>query len=121
MKLGSYVVSVVVLALLLSTVAFARSKNKDKGTLDLAETAQVGSTQLQPGHYKVEWNEEAGNKVGINILRHGKTVATANGTVKDMKEASPYDSVTTKAISNNKKEIVEIDFSGRKDALVLGS
>jgi hypothetical protein len=54
-------VSMIACALLLSTLAFARDQHQ--GKMDLMETVQLGSTQLQPGHYKVEWQPEQGNSV----------------------------------------------------------
>jgi hypothetical protein len=115
-------VSLAVLAMftaVLTTVTFAASK-KDAGNFTLSDTVRVGSTQLSPGQYKAEWKEETGNTVKVDILEHGKTVATAEGKLKNLQEPAPYDAVVIKPLTNNAKEISEIDFSNRKQALVLG-
>jgi hypothetical protein len=103
-------------AFTLSTVAFAKTKNE--GSFDLTQTATVGSTQLQPGHYKVEWTGTSGT-VNVDIMRNGKTIATAEGTLKELASRPPYSSVTLKASTNHRNRIEEIDFSNSKDALVL--
>jgi hypothetical protein len=103
-------------ALFLSTGAFAKAKNE--GSFDLARPATVGSTQLQPGHYKAEWTGTNGI-VNVDIVQHGKTIASTKGTLKELASKAPYSSVTLKASSNNRSRIQEIDFNNRKEALVL--
>lgn len=112
-------ISMIACALLLSALAFA--KDAHQGTMDLTETVQFGSAQLQPGHYKVEWQPEQGNSVKVEVLRHGMTVATTQAKLKDLQQPSPYDAVTTKTTHQNGQKIEEIDFSNRKEALVMGS
>ena len=114
-------VSVIACALLLSTLAFA--KDKHQGKMDLTQAAKIGSTQLQPGHYKLEWQPEQGNSVRLEVLQGKKTVVTTQAKLKDLPLPAPYDAVAMEPISQNKNEqkIDEIDFSNRKEALVLGS
>jgi hypothetical protein len=107
-----------ILTLALTTVTFAASKNQ--GNFTLADEARVGSTNLLPGDYKAEWTEEAGGAVKVEILQHGKTVATAEGKLKDLGRPSPYNAVTTERLSDNSKAIGEIDFSNREQALAFG-
>lgn len=61
--------------LLLPASTFARDKNE--GNLKLSETVRVGSTQLEAGNYKVQWNG-AGPNVNVDILQNKKTVATTS-------------------------------------------
>jgi hypothetical protein len=112
-------VSVIACALLLSTLALA--KDKHEGKMNLTEVAKIGSTQLQPGHYKLEWQPEQGNSVRLEVLQHGKTVVTTQAKLKDLPQPSPYDSVAMKRTSQNQQKIEEVDFSNRKEALILGS
>ena len=53
MQSFTYLGLLVSIALFLSLGAFA--KNVNSGSFDLAQTAKVGSTALQPGNYKAEW------------------------------------------------------------------
>lgn len=105
--------------LLLSTGAFAKTKNE--GSFDLSQAAIVGSTQLQPGHYKAEWTDTNGTNgtVKVVIVQHGKTIASTKATVKELASKSPYSAVTLEPSSNHRNRIQEIDFNNRKDALVL--
>jgi hypothetical protein len=105
-------------ALALGTLSFAASKNQ--GNFTLPATTRIGSTDLRAGQYRAEWKEETGGAVKVDILQHGKTVATAEGKLKDLPAPAPYDAVITKPLGDNAKAIDEIDFSNRKQALVLG-
>jgi len=107
---------VVSIALLLSLGAFA--KNENSGSFDLEQPAKVGSTVLQPGHYKAEWTGPE-NAVKVSILRNGKTVATAEGSIKELPSKSQQDSVTLKTLPDNSTLVDEIDFNNRTEALQL--
>lgn len=116
MRTAGFFAFLLALTLTLSVGAFA--KVKDQGSFDLTQPATVGSTQLQPGHYKAEWTGTSG-AVYIDIMQHGKTIATTKGTLKELTNKSPYGAVTLRPTSNHSDRIEEIDFSNRKDALIL--
>jgi major membrane immunogen (membrane-anchored lipoprotein) len=116
MKVVRYLSSFAIVMLVLSVGAFA--KDDHSGGFTLFETVRVGSTELGPGQYKAQWTGTA-NDVKINILRDGKTVATTQGTIKNLGQPSPYDAVTTKTLQDNSKALDEIDFNKKSDALVL--
>jgi hypothetical protein len=118
MKTLARLTSLATLTIALTTVTFAASKNQ--GNFTLADTARVGSTVLRPGDYKAEWTEETGGAVKVEILQHGKTVATAEGKLKDLGKPSPYNAVVTEQLSDNATAIDEIDFNNREQALVFG-
>jgi hypothetical protein len=107
-----------ILTVALTTVTFAANKNQ--GNFTLAGSARVGSTELPAGDYKAQWQEESGGAVKVDFLQNGKTVASAEGKLKDLQAPSPYTAVTTKSLSDNAQEIDEIDFNNRKQALVFG-
>lgn len=104
------------MAFVLSLTAFAKDTQSGKFTLD--SPTQVGSTQLSPGTYKAEWSGPA-NAVKVDIMHHGKTVATTEGQIKDLQRPSRYNAVTVVPMTNNpqEKEVREIDFSNRSEAL----
>jgi len=118
MKSLKHIAPCIMLTLALSTVVFARNKNE--GSLTLVETVSIGSTQLQPGQYKAEWKAESGNAVKIDILQHGKTVASVKGTLKEVPQPFPQDAISTKPLGDNARAIEEIDFANRKEALLIG-
>ena len=101
-------------ALILSVGAFAKDSNS--GNFDLTQTARIGSTMLQPGHYKAEWTGPS-NALQVSITEHGKTVATTQGRLKELPSKSPYTAVAIR--TNKDQRLDEIDFSGSMDALVL--
>jgi len=105
-----------VVALALSLPAFAKDTNT--GSFDLAQTAHVGSTVLQPGHYKAEWTGP-NTALHVTIEHNGKTVATAQGHLKQLASKAPYDAVTVRTLKNNTTRVDEIDFNNRTEALVL--
>lgn len=116
MKITQYFAAFAILTLALSVGAFA--KDNHSGNFTVFETVRVGSTELEPGHYKAEWTGSASD-VKIDILQNGKTVATTQGTLKNLDQPSPYDAVTTKTLQDNTKVVDEIDFNNRSEALVL--
>ncbi|MGA7401492.1 MAG: hypothetical protein WCC99_15995 [Candidatus Sulfotelmatobacter sp.] len=116
MKFVQCFASFTVIAVVLSVSAFA--KDSHSGNFTLADTVQVGSTRLAPGTYKAEWDGPA-NDVKINIMSHGKTIATTEGKIKDLQKPAPYDAVAIKTLQNNAKALDEIEFNNRSEALVL--
>ena len=117
MKHVQYMGLLGIMAFAVSFPAFAKDAHSGNFTLD--DFAQVGSTQLAPGHYKAEWSGPA-DALKIEIVHNGKTVATAEGKIKDLQRPSPYDAVLVKPAANNAKALNEIDFNNRNEALILG-
>jgi len=116
MRSIKYLILSLAAVLALSLGAFAKDSNSAK--FDLSERATVGSTTLQPGTYKAEWTGPK-NALQVSIEKNGKTVATVPGKLKELPQASPYSSVTLKTLKNNSKQVDEIDFNNRTEALVL--
>lgn len=117
MRKMQFLAALAAVALWLSLGAFARDTNSGKFNLD--QRVKVGSTVLQPGSYKAEWNGNNTNNVKINIVKNGKTVATTQGLVKELPSKSPYTAVTVKNLPDHTPRVDEIDFSNRTEALVL--
>jgi hypothetical protein len=117
MQAIKYLASIAALTLFFSLGVFAKDANS--GKFDLTQTAQIGSTTLQPGHYTAEWTG-SNDALNVTILDHGKTVATAHGHLKQREEKAPYNAVVSHPASNNTQQVDEIDFDNRTEALVLG-
>jgi len=111
-----YLASFTAVALMLCAAAF--SKDIKSGSFDLAEPAHVGSTVLQPGHYKAEWTGTQ-SAVKVSILQNGRTVATAQATLKQLPAKASANAVSLETLQNNSKRVDEIDFNNRSEALVL--
>lgn len=105
---------------LLSTLllSFSWAKDKNQHSLDISDSVQVGTTQLEPGTYKVEW-QEAGPAVTIKFLHGSKVVATVPGTLKTNDNQVTQDGIVTQMTSGNKRVLREIDFAHQKEALIL--
>jgi len=120
MRFVKYFALSAMFTLLIPVSALARAK--DRGTMQLIDPAEIGSTQLKPGTYLVERNG-TGPTVQVSIMQHKNIVATATGELKtNDKEASQNAVVLEPAVNNSSgKQIAEIDFGNRKEALVFDS
>ncbi len=102
-------------ALSISVSAFAHPKNEHSMTI--SDNVQVGSTQLKAGTYKIEWQGPA-SSLQVRFIRDGKTVATAQARMVEKDKAFPSDEIVT-ADMHKTQRLEEIDFGGKKDALVF--
>lgn len=116
MKLIKYTVLLSMLALLSSVFALARDNNQH--SVEIPDSLQVGSTQLQPGNYKVEW-QGTGPEVQVKFLREGKTVATVPGTLKTNNTHAVQADVVTGTTSANTRTLEEIDFGRNRESLIF--
>lgn len=104
MKYAKYLALLATLTLLTPFCALARERNQH--SVDIHNSVQVGTTQLKPGSYKVEWQED-GPAVNVRFVQGGKTVVT-------------QDDMVMRTTSANKNVLEEIDFGHQKEALVFG-
>ena len=104
------------LTLLSPLCAWARVRNQH--SVDISDSVKVGAMQLQPGTYKVEW-QETGSSVHVKFLHEGKTVATVPATLKMNDAQVAQDDVVIQNLTNQ-KVLEEIDFGHQKEALVFG-
>lgn len=115
MRKSKYLALLAAFALALCMNALAQDNS---GKFNLEQTAKIGSTVLQPGHYTAEWTGPK-DALKINIRQGSKTVATAEGSIKELPNKSPYDAVSMKTQSDNSKKVDEIDFRHRSEALLI--
>ena len=116
MKLVQYWTTFVCFGLLGISAAWGQTKNEHEVTI--TSPVQIGSTQLEPGHYKVAW-EGAGPTVRVQFLRNGKTVATSDAQVVTEDQGSQYDDVVTTKTGTNTSTLTKIDFQNQKESLVF--
>ena len=115
MKTGKYIAIVAVLASGLSLNAFAKDKNETRITL--SDSAQVGTTDLKPGDYTLQW-EGNGPDVQVRVLKGKNVVATV--PAKLAQGTSGYANAITTRTVNNVKTLDQVDFAGGKQTLVFG-
>ena len=113
MKTLRYLTFLSILAMLSPLGVFARNNNQH--SVDIPSTVQVGGTQLDPGHYKVEW-QGAGPDTQVTFLRNGKTVATVPAMLRKNDSQVTQDDIVT---DSTKKTLTEIDFHHDREALVF--
>lgn len=113
MRFAKYLGSFIAVGLILCAGSFAKDINS--GKFNLVQKARIGSTMLEPGHYKAEW-AGPNNDLTISILQKGKTMATTRASIKELPSRADEDSVT---IDTVKQRVDEIDFSNRTEALVF--
>jgi len=118
MKYSKYLTVIAVFCLITTAGLFADSKSKDHGNLNLASPVQIGSTQVSPGDYKVEWSG-TGDNVQVNILKGKNVVATTEGKLVELSKKAENNSVTTRALDNDTRALVEIQFDNRTESLVF--
>jgi hypothetical protein len=106
-------------SLILLSPLCALARNKNQHSVDIPDSVQIGATQLQPGSYKVEWQEH-GPAVHVRFLRDGRVVATVPGTLKTNDSQVTQDGIVIQTTKPNKKVLTEIDFGRQKEALIFG-
>ncbi len=67
----------------------------------------------------VEWKGEP-SSLEVSFLRDGRVVATAQGKMVEKDKTFPSDEFITTNVHNTQR-LKEIDFGGKKDALVITS
>jgi len=117
MKRFHYIALLSTLALLFPFGAQARDKNEH--SVQVLDHVQVGSAQLNPGSYKVEW-KGTGPQVAVTFLRDGEIVATVPGTLKMNDNEATRDAIVVDKANSNLETLEEIDFGRQKEALVFG-
>ena len=118
MRFAKYSIGLMLLAMSISLTAFAKDKNEGKFTL--SSPAQMGTTQLQPGDYKVTW-DGSGSEVQVKILQGNNVVATTSAKLVQKERPAPYSAVTLSTPTNGTATVNELSFDKRKESLVFGS
>jgi hypothetical protein len=115
---NSYFTAVLSLTFLLGFGGSGHAARDNARSVEIFDVVQIGTTELKPGHYKVEW-QGTGPAVEVSFLRNGKTVVTAPGTLKTNDDQVTQDSILTQATGTGSSTLKEIDFRHLKQALVF--
>ena len=114
----SYFTAVLSLTCLLGLGGSAYAARGNARSVEILDSVQIGTTELKPGNYKVEW-QGTGPAVQVSFQQHGKTVVTASGTLKTNDDQVRQDAIVTEATGAGTSNLKEIDFGHQKEALVL--
>ncbi len=115
---SKYLQSIVVLSTLTLLFPLGALARDNQHSVDITDAVQVGSTQLKPGNYKVEW-QGTGPVVQVSFQQNGETLVTLPATLKTNDDQVTQDAIETKGSSADEKVLEEIDFGHQKEALVF--
>ncbi len=79
--------------------------------------AQVGTTELAPGNYTLQW-QGTGDNVQVKVLQNGKVVATASAKLVENAKLGETNGVTYR-VAGDKRLVEEIKLSHGKESLVF--
>ena len=114
-KYLQYLAVLSTLALLFPLGASARN---NAHSVEISDVVQIGSTQLKPGNYNVQW-QGTGPVVQVSFQQNRKTVVTVPATLKTNDDQVTQDSIRTEATSSGTSTLKEIDFGHQKEALLF--
>ena len=109
-------VALLVFAVTMSLSAFAGSKSE---TISLLHDVQLNGTTIHAGEYTVKYDAN-GSTCLVKVIKDGKTVATANGELKQLANKPERNQV----VLNNTGEmptVSEMDFSNTTTAITFGT
>jgi hypothetical protein len=115
---ASYFTAVLSLTCLLGFGGSAYAARDNARSVEIVDAVQIGTTELKPGNYKVEW-QGTGPAVEVSFRRNGKTVVTVQGTFKTNDDQVTQDAIVTEATGAGTSTLKEIDFGHHKEALVF--
>src|SRR5271167_1909014 len=110
-------IALLVFAVTMSLSAFAGSKPE---SLTLLHDAQLNGTTIPAGDYTVKYDAN-GSTCLVKVMKGGKTVATANGELKQLASKPQHDQVVLQNDTAGTPALSEIDFSGSKTAITFTS
>ena len=108
-------VALFVFAVTLSISAFAGSKSE---TLTLLHDAQLNGTTIPAGEYTVKYDAN-GSTCLVKVMKGSKTVATANGELKQLANKPQRDQVILQDDTGGLPALSEMDFSNSKTAITF--
>ena len=107
--------SVLGAAVLLAATALAANKT----SMVVSEPVTVAGQQLPKGTYNVTWEGNSPN-LEVKILRGKDVLATTTGHMVEAKRAFLNDAIGTSHNPDGSTSLTQLQFRGKKYALVLG-
>jgi len=109
--------ALLVLAVTMSISAFAGSKSE---TLALMRDAQLNGTTIPAGEYSVKYDTN-GSTCQVTLMKNGKTVATANGELKQLSNRPEHNQILLRNDTGGLPTVSEMDFSNSTTAITFDS
>jgi hypothetical protein len=110
-------VGVFLFALTMSICAFAASKTEN---LSLIHDAQLNGTTIPAGDYKVKVDEN-GSTCQVKVMKGSKTVATANGELKQLDKKPEHNQIKLENENGGVPVLSEMDFHNSTTAITFSS
>ena len=108
-------VALLVFAVTMSISAFAGSKSE---SLTLLHDAQLNGTTIPAGEYTVKYDAN-GSTCLVKVMKGSKTVATANGELKQLSSKPEHNQVVLRNDTGNLPAVSEMDFSNTTTAITF--
>ena len=108
-------VALLVFAVTMSLSAFAGSKGE---SLTLYQDAQLNGTTIPAGDYTVKYDAN-GSTCLVKVMKGKKTVATANGELKQLADKPQHTQVLLQNDTGGLPAVNEMDFSDSKTAITF--
>ena len=106
-----------VFAVTMSISAFAGSKSE---SVTLLHDAQLNGTTIPAGEYTVKYDAN-GSTCLVKVMKGNKTVATANGELKQLSSKPQHDQILLRNDTGSLPAVSEMDFSNSKTAITFDS
>jgi hypothetical protein len=106
------------LVLTLTTGAFAADTHKS--SFEISAPTQVNGTQIPAGEYTARW-EGSGPSVQVSIMQGKKVLATVPAQIVALSQRAPDSQAEIKNNSNGDRELISLQFAGKKFSLELGT
>ncbi len=108
-------IALLVFAVTMSISAFAGSKSE---SLTLLHDAQLNGTTIPAGEYTVKYDAN-GSTCLVKVIKGNKTVATANGELKQLANKPERDQVILQDASTGLPAVSEMDFHNSTTAITF--
>ena len=109
-------VALLVFAITMSIGALAGSKS---GTVTLYHDVQLNGTTIPAGEYTVKYDPNGGSTCLVKVMKEGKTVATANGELKQLASRPQRDQVVLQNDTGGLPALSEMDFHNSTTAITF--
>jgi hypothetical protein len=109
--------ALLVLAVTVSISAFAGTKSEN---LTLTHDAQLNGTTIPAGEYKVKYDAN-GSTCLVKVMKGSKTVATANGELKQLDKKPANDQIKLENENGGVPVLSEMDFHDSTTAITFSS
>src|SRR5271169_2991258 len=100
-------IALLVFAVTMSLSAFAGSKPE---SITLLHDVQLNGTTIPAGDYTVKYDAN-GSTCLVKVMKGGKTVATANGELKQLAEKPQHNQAVLQTDTGGLPAVNEMDFS----------